>query len=109
MALAEERKPAIDSYIKDLVWLPAKISQSSIVVSFFQRRQTDPEWFQQFPQKINRFGEHGNSFDQSKAVYIKEDTQEPHITGSFKDDIDCLDSGHESYMNPSFEASGSVG
>jgi len=100
LALAEERKPAIDSYIKDLIKLPPNISQSSVVVSFFLRRQSDPEiWIQQFPLKINRSSEHGNNFE-SKTEDIKEDFHEAHRT--FKDEPD---NELESYMNPTFEAS----
>ena len=97
--------PAIASYIKDLIRLPAKISQSSVVVSFFQRKQSDPECFQQFPQNINKLSEHGNSFE--LQTENKEDvSQEPvDNIGLFKDGVD---NQKEYYVNPTFEASGSL-
>lgn len=95
---------AIASYIKDLIKLPAKISQSSVVVSFFQRKQSDPERFQQFPQNINKLSECGNSFEsqtENKGV-----SQEPvNNIGLFKDGVD---NKKETYVNPTFEASGSL-
>ncbi len=104
MALAEERKPDIESYVKKLIKLPPKISKSGIVVSFFQRRQTDPEWFQQFPQGINQPGDHHvDSFDSKTEVKIK-------VSKQVLQDTDMLydDSGQDSYLNPTFEASGSL-
>ena len=75
-------------------------------MSFFQRRQTDPEWFQQFPQGINRLGDDhvDGIFDSKTGIKIKEGK---HVL----EDTDVLyedDSGQDSYWNPTFEASGSL-
>ena len=40
--LAETRRPEIEAYIKNLLKLPAKVSQSEMVTSFFTHRATDP-------------------------------------------------------------------
>ena len=97
--------PAIASYIKDLIKLPAKISQSSVVVSFFQRKQSDPECFQQFPQNINKLSDRGDSFE-SQTENKEGVSQEP------VDNIvlykDGVDNEKETYLNPTFEASGSL-
>ena len=108
LTLAEERKPDIESYVKKLIKLPPKISQSNIVLSFFKRKQSDPEWFQQFPQGINRLDDDHvdiiDSKDSATENTIKEGQQvlqEADLL--YEDDI-----GEDSYLNPTFEASGSL-
>jgi len=104
LTLAEERKPEIESYVKKLIKLPPKISQSNIVMSFLKRKQSDPEWFQQFPQGINRQGDHvdiSDSKDSTTENTVKEGQQV--LQGA---DLLCEDdSGQGSYLNPTFEAS----
>ena len=75
-----------------------------MVVSFFQRKQSDPEWFEQFPQNINKLSEHGDSFE--SRTENKRVLQEPgDCIGLSKDGVD---NDKETYMNPTFEASGSL-
>lgn len=74
-------------------------------MSFFQRRQTDPEWFQQFPQGINQLGDHHvDSIDSRTEVKIKDSKQVLQDTDLLDED----DNGQDSYLNPTFEASGSL-
>ncbi|XP_078608086.1 SH3 and PX domain-containing protein 2A-like [Branchiostoma floridae x Branchiostoma japonicum] len=40
--LAESRRPQIQQYVQQLIRLPQKVSQSSVVLSFFERRPSDP-------------------------------------------------------------------
>ena len=109
LTLAEERKPDLESYVKRLIKLPPKISQSNIVMSFFKRKQSDPEWFQQFPQGINRQGDTVDIIESKDSTIentVKE-SQHVHVLQG----ADLLyedDSGLASYLNPSFEASGSL-
>lgn len=111
LALAEERKPDIESYVKNLIKLPPKISQSNILMSFFKRKQSDPNWFQQFPQGINRLGDdHVDIIDSKEStteITIKEGQQgcQQVLQGA---DLLYDDSGQDSYLNPTFEASGSL-
>jgi len=104
LTLAEERKPEIESYVKKLIKLPPKISQSNIVMSFLKRKQSDPEWFQQFPQGINRQGDHVDSSDSKDSMTentVKEGQQVLQGADLLYED----DSGQGSYLNPTFEAS----
>jgi len=104
LTLAEERKPEIESYVKKLIKLPPKISQSNIVMSFLKRKQSDPEWFQQFPQGINRQGDHvdiSDSKDSMTENTVKEGQQVLQGADLLYED----DSGQGSYLNPTFEAS----
>lgn len=104
LTLAEERKPEIESYVKKLIKLPPKISQSNIVMSFLKRKQSDPEWFQQLPQGINRQGDHvdiSDSKDSTTENTVKEGQQVLQGADLLYED----DSGQGSYLNPTFEAS----
>ena len=53
LTLALERRPEIETYMKELLKLEPKVSQSSLVTSFFHRRPNDPECFNQFPLQLN--------------------------------------------------------
>lgn len=112
LALAEERKPDIESYVKNLIKLPPKISQSNILMSFFTRKQSDPNWFQQFPQGINRLGDdHVDIIDSKEStteITIKEGQQGYQQVLQGADLLYDDDSGQDSYLNPTFEASGSL-
>ena len=107
LTLAEERKPDIESYVKKLIKLPPKISQSNIVMSFFERKQSDPEWFQQFPQGIDREGDHVDIID-SKDLMTGKTVKEGQQVLQGEDLFYENDSAQDSYMNPTFEASGSL-
>ena len=107
LTLAEERKPDIESYVKRLIKLPPKISQSNIVMSFFKRKQSDPEWLHQFPQGINRQGDIVDIIDSKDSTTENTVKESQHVFQG----ADLLyedDSGLDSYLNPSFEASGSL-
>ena len=76
-------------------------------MSFFKRRQSDPEWFQHFPQEINRQGDHVDIIDSKDSVTentVKEGKQVLQGADLLYED----DSGQDSYVNPTFEASGSL-
>lgn len=107
LTLAEERKPDIESYVKRLIKLPPKISQSNIVTSFFKRKQSDPEWLQQFPQGINRQGDIVDIIDSKDSTTENTVKESQHVLQG----ADLLyedGSGLDSYLNPTFEASGSL-
>lgn len=108
LALAEERKPDIESYVKKLIKLPPKISQSNIVMSFFKRKESDPVWFQQFPQGINRPGNDHigiiGSKDSTTENTIKEGQQVLQGADLLYEDNSVPDN----YLNPTFELSGSL-
>jgi len=107
LALAEERKPDIESYVKKLIKLPPKISQSNIVMSFFERKRSDPGWFQQFPQGINRQGDHVDIID-SKDLMTENTVKEGQQVLQGADLLYEENSALDSYVNPTFEASGSL-
>ena len=76
-------------------------------MSFFKRKQSDPEWFQQFPQGINRQGDHANIIDSRDSMTENTVKEGQHVLqGADLLYEDC--SGQDSYLNPSFEASGSL-
>lgn len=109
LALAEERKSDIESYVKTLIKLPPKISQSSVLVSFFQRRGTDPERFHQFPQRINRLSrdeETCNSFTDVSSTQEGKNT--PRVNDCLNTNPAKEDYAQVSYTNLTFEASGSM-
>lgn len=73
-------------------------------MSFLKRKQSDPEWFQQFPQGINRQGDHvdiSDSKDSMTENTVKEGQQVLQGADLLYED----DSGQGSYLNPTFEAS----
>ena len=79
-------------------------------MSFFQRRHTDPEWFQQFPQRINRLGDNEDHLNLlTKFVNDQEDKHVPQDNNLLKNKEDGEVHGQESYTNPTFEASASLG
>lgn len=80
-----------------------------MLVSFFQRRDTDPERFHQFPQRINRLSrdeETCNSFTDVSSTQEGKNT--PRVNDCLNTNPAKEDYAQVSYTNLTFEASGSM-
>lgn len=107
LAPAEERRSDIESYVKILIKLPPKISQSSVF--FCQRRGTDPERYLQFPQRIDRLSGDEETCTSFSDVSSNQEGKNTRQTNDLlKTNQGKEDYAEVSYTNLTFEASGSM-
>lgn len=93
MKLAEERRPLIEQYLQELLKLPDKISSSLLVISFFEKKASDPQMFKNHPSMLNSSELQSSSeslLDEESGLLMKRRVKQAHDNISFDGSLDSV-------------------
>ena len=88
MKLAEERRPSIEQYLQELLKLPDKVSNSVLVISFF-----DPHMFKNRSSVLNSSELQSSSeslLDEESGLLMKRRVKQAHDNISFDGSLDSV-------------------
>ena len=93
MKLAEERRPSIEQYLQELLKLPDKVSNSVLVISFFEKKASDPHMFKNRSSVLNSSELQSSSeslLDEESGLLMKRRVKQAHDNISFDGSLDSV-------------------